>query len=177
MGIIPYLFAAVFVIVGTTMAIRTVWGLLTGGPRARDRPGAPYLYDRLYYLIFLAALIGWWTAMLSFFGVTANTAPAGFLVGWGVMAVGMGSLFLFKQNMMVDGSRYLASHGFWLFRFFHAMQARQFERQPVFMRKLVAVVFLIAGIGVLAFNFGHLNEVPANVEAGAVALATMHLPF
>lgn len=177
MGIMPYLFVAIFVAVGTGMAVRIVWGLLTGGPRAKDRPGAPFLYDRLYYLMFLVALVGWWIAMLSFFGSTTRAAPSGFLIGWGILAIGMGSLFLFRQKMMVDGARYLATHGFPLFRIFHAMQAGQFDRQPAFMRKLVAVVFLITGVGVLVFNIGQINQVPGDVEAGAVAIATMRLPF
>ncbi len=177
-GFGPFLLiAALFVIVGVGMAISTVWGLVTGGPRAKDRPGAPFLYDRLYYLNLLVVLAGWWIAMLSFFGATANAAPDGFLIGWGIMAVATSPMLLFREKMMMDGSQYLAAHGFPLFRFLHAMRVQQFERQPVFLRKLVAVIFLIVGIGVLAFNLPQIARVPEEVRSGAegIVLSFAHL--
>lgn len=56
---------SVFVATGLGMAINIAWGLITGGPRARTEPGQPYLYDRLYYFLFLIMLMGWTIGLLS----------------------------------------------------------------------------------------------------------------
>ncbi len=166
-----------FVTVGIGMAVNVLWNLLTGGPRAKTRPGAPYLYDRQFYLVFLVVLVGWWVALLSFFGMPSEASPGSFMIGWGIMAVGMGSLYLFKGDMMIEGSRYLASHGFTMFRFFYALQDAQLTRQSPFFRKLIGGIFLAAGIGALLFNFQNFRHLPDDVAGGAeqVVMFLTHL--
>jgi hypothetical protein len=170
------LFALVFVIVGVAMTINIIWGLASGGPRAKELPGAPYIYDRLYYLLFGLGLVGWWIGILSFFGITED-ATSSFMIGWGIGAIGMGTWFWLRGDMMVEGATYLSTHGFWLFRFFHAMQGRQFAQLPPVMRRLMAVAFIVAGIGVLAFNLPQIGCVPADMATGVdnIVMALMRL--
>ena len=167
-GLMLILFGGVFVAVGLFMWINTLWGLLTGGPRDRTKMGQPYIFDRTYYLLFLVLIIGWTAALLSMLTIGTNgetRAAAGFMVGWGVMAIAMGVLLVLRNDMMLDGNRYLSKNGFTLIRPFHAMQARSVERQAS-ARKIVAPLFIIVGIGVLAFNLPHFAEVPGLVTAG-----------
>jgi uncharacterized membrane protein YidH (DUF202 family) len=170
------LFALAFVIVGFAMTINIVWGLLSSGPRAKALPGAPYIYDRLYYLLFGLGLVGWWIGILSFFGITED-AMSSFMIGWGIGAIGMGAWLWLRGDMMVEGAAYLATHGFWLFRFFHAMQGRQFAQVPPVMRRLMAVAFMAAGIGVVAFNLPQIGRVPADMATGVdnIVMSLMHL--
>lgn len=164
--------AAVFLVVGLVAAANILWGLVTGGPRDRQKPGAPYLYDRMYYLLSVLVATGWWLAMLSVPAQMANGLTAkdpvfdGFLVGWGIMAVGIGALFALRRDMMHDGSSYLAKHGFVLFRFFHAAQLRQVDRMNAGLTFL-PWIFLIAGTGVLLFNITKLTEAVMQSMEGA----------
>ncbi len=161
------LVAALFVLVGCGMFISIVLGLLTGGPRARDRPGAPFLYDRLYYLLFLVVWIGWSSGFLAFLSEDSeNIAASGFFLGWGVLAVGMSGLFLLRGDMMLKGAQYQAKHGFWLSRLYYGMQAAQIERQSAALRKFIAIVFGIAGVGAIVFSLPHLPAALQQVEAG-----------
>lgn len=171
------LIAIVFVTVGVGMTINIVWGLVTGGPRAKTLPGAPYLYDRLYYLLFGFGLVGWWIAIFSFFGIS-EASVSSFMIGWGIGAIPMGLLLWLRGDMLIDGATYLSAYGFWLFRFFHASQGRQFGRIPRALRKLMAAVFFIAGIGVLAFNLPQIGRVPGDVASGAhwIAMSLVHRP-
>ena len=169
------LFFGLFVVVGTGMWINTVWGLLTGGPRDRTRPGQPHIYDRLYYGLFLAGLVGWTMALLSFLAPVASGRMdqiSGFMIGWGIMAVSMGLLFWLRGEMMLNGSKYLSRHGFILWRLFHAMQVRQRERQPMAW-KYMPLIFMVVGVGVLLFNLPHIAEVPGQVATGARVLLDM----
>lgn len=162
---------ALFLVVGVSMWVTLVWGLVTGGPRAGNEPGAPYLYDRIYYMLFLLATIGWSVALLCFDSDELNDgAPAGFLVGWGILAIGMGALFVFRSDMMLRGSLYQAKHGFWLSRFFHSMQAAQMERQGSAIRKGVGGIFLLLGLGVTALNVQHIPDAFEGAWRGAIHL-------
>ena len=159
-----------FVVVGVFMFVNIAWGLLTGGPRAFKEPGSPYFYDRFYYLLFLIAMIGWTFALLSFSsGVETGEAGFGFLLGWGVCAIGIGSVFFLRGQMMLRGARYLADNGFWPFRLFHRMQAMQFERQPIVL-KWVPVVFIVMGVGVILFSLFHLPAAFSELQAGTQIL-------
>lgn len=163
------LFGGLFVVVGVCTWISILWGLLTGGPRDRDKMGQPYLYDRLYYLLFLVGIIGWSTALLSVLtagGAGETRAVSGFMVGWGIGAIGMGCLLLLRGDMMLNGFQYRARHGFVLIRLFYKMQLRSLERQSGIW-KIVAPIFILAGIGVLIFNLPHIAEVPGMVVGGA----------
>lgn len=160
------LIGGLFVVTGVSMALSILWGLLGGGPRDRSQPGQPHLYDRSYYVLMLVVLAGWSTALLSLDqGVLTKAAPDGFLVGWGVMAIGMGLLYLLRFDMIVRAAHHRAMNGFILLRPFHAMRARRFDRQAGVM-KIIPPVFLVVGLGVLAFNLAHLAAVPGEVEAG-----------
>ncbi len=160
-----------FFIVGTGMFCNTMWGLLTGGPRALALPGAPYLYDRVYYLLQLILFLGWAGALLAFIPMTGKPVDgSGFMVGWGVCAIGISTLFLTRGTMMTNGMKYQAEHGFWLWRFFNGMQSAQFQRQPPMMRKIIAIIFLIVGTGVLIFNIPHLPTALAQMQAGAATI-------
>lgn len=162
-----------FIVVGVGTFVRLVWGLITGGPRALQDPGAPYLYDRVYYLVFLVAWFGWSFSLLSFADLASNIATAdtlkseaGFLIGWGICAIGMGSLFLLRGDMMVKAARYRATYGFWLWRFFNALQAQQLERQRPAFRKFVAGFFVVVGVVILAVNIINLPEGIRQAQAG-----------
>ena len=172
---LPFLlFFGLFLVVGAFTWINILWGLLTGGPRDRTKMGQPYLYDRLYYLLMLVLLTGWTIALMSFDqagAVNRQTAPSGFLVGWGIMAIGMGLFYPLRIDMMVNGAEYLSKHGFVLLRPFHAMTVRQFGRQrQSLVLKIVPVVFTVAGVAVLAFNLSHVAEVPGQMMQGARTL-------
>jgi hypothetical protein len=170
----PMVIATVFLVAGLTMTVQTVWGLLTGGPRDRQKPGAPQLYDRSYYLLFAVGLIGWWIAMLS---IPAQMAAGpnskdpdltGFLVGWAIGAIGMGALFGLRRDVMTSGARYLARHGFGPFRFFHAMQARQFDRmEGNRLLSFIPLIFGSAGIVILIFQATKVPAALAQASAGA----------
>ena len=165
------LIGGLFLAVGIGMAVNILWGLLTGGPRDRSQPDQPRLYDRAYYLLMLFVLAGWSVALLSFDQGAVTQAPDGFLVGWGIMAIGLGLLYLLRLDMMTRASKYLSQHGFVLFRPYHGMRHRQLERQRgSVITKIVPVVFMVLGLGVLAFNMPYLAEIPAQVEAGASML-------
>jgi hypothetical protein len=168
------LFFGLFVVVGTFMWINILWGLLTGGPRDRTKMGQPYLYDRLYYLLMLVLLTGWTIAFLSFGepgALNSKAAPSGFLIGWGIMAIGIGLFYPLRLEMMLNGAEYLANHGLVLLRPFHAMTVRSFQRQRQSpMLKIMPIVFAVVGVGVLAFNLSHIAEVPGQVMQGAQAL-------
>ncbi len=166
------LFGGLFLVVGIGMWANIVWGLLTGGPRDREKPDQPFLFDRLYYLLFLVGLIGWSTALLSVpaasEGGEARTVTA-FMIGWGIGAIAMGFLLLLRGEMMLNGRRYLSRHGFVLFRLFQQMQLRSLERQT-WAWKIIAPIFILVGIGVLIFNLPHLTDVPGQVIRGAQIL-------
>ena len=169
------LFFGLFVVVGAGMWISLPWNLLTGGPRDRTKPGQPYVYDRLYYLLLLIGLIGWSVALLSILvPITRGRTDdvSGFLAGWGIMAVGMGLLFRLRREMMLSGARYLSKHGFILWRPYYAMQVKQRERQPLAW-KYMPLAFLVIGIGVLIFTLPHVTEVPGQVTAGAAIVRDM----
>ena len=160
---------ALFTVVGAGLWIGILWNLLTGGPRDLAQPGQPYLYDRLYYLLFLVGLVGWTIGLLSFLAPIASGRTdevSGFMVGWGIMAIGMGLLFRLRGEMMLKGAKYLSKHGFILWRPFYAMHVRQREQQPM-VWKYMPLIFPIVGIGVLLFSLPHLAEVPGQVAAGA----------
>lgn len=160
-----------FVVVGISTFVTIAWGLLTGGPRALNQSGSPYLYDRLYYLIWLVAMVAWAGGLLSFVGITAGeTEPWGFMLCWAIGAIGMGSLFLLRGEMMIKGARYLADNGFWLMRWYNRMQARQLERQNPLVRKLIPFVFLIAGTVALVVCIPHITEALAEARAGAMTI-------
>ncbi len=160
-----------FFVVGIGAACNIIWGLLTGGPRALTLPGAPYLYDRVYYCLQLVAFLGWTGALLAFVPLTADRDDgSGFMIGWGVGAIGIAALFLTRATMMIKAMKYRAEHGFWLSRFFNRMQAVQFERQPAWMRQFIAVIFLIAGTGILIFNLPHLPAGLTQMRAGATTI-------
>ena len=160
-----------FIVVGVGMFVNIAWGLLTGGPRAFKEPGAPYLYDRFYYMLFLVAMIGWSFALLSFSsGIETGEAGFGFLLGWGICAIGIGGVFLFRADMMFRGARYLAENGLWPLRIFHRMQIMQFERQPAIVLKLVPLVFVVAGIGVILFSLFHLPAAFSDFKSGTQTL-------
>ena len=160
-----------FIVVGIGTFVTIAGGLLTGGPRALNQPGSPHLYDRLYYLIWLVAMTGWAGGLLSFAGIRAGeTELWGFVLGWAICAVGMGSLFLLRGDMMIKGARYLAENGVWLTRWHNRMQVRQLERQNPFVRKLIPFIFLIAGTVALAISFPHIAEAVADVRAGAMTI-------
>jgi len=160
-----------FVVVGVVMFANIGWGLLSGGPRALKEPGAPYLYDRFYYLLFLFAMIGWTFALLSFSsGIETGNAGFGFLLGWGICAIGMGSIFLLRRNMMLRGARYLAANGFGPFRIFHRMQVMQFERQPAIVLKLMPIVFMVIGIATTIFCLFHLPAAVSDLKTGTQIL-------
>ena len=160
-----------FIVVGISMFVNIAWGLLTGGPRAFREPGAPYLYDRFYYLLFLVAMIGWTFALLSFSsGIETGEEGFGFLLGWGVCAIGIGGVFFLRGDMMLRGARSLADNGFWPFRIFHRMQVMQFERQSSIVLKLVPVVFVVVGIGVILFSLFHIPAALSDVKTGTQIL-------
>ena len=165
--LIPLLFIAV----GIGMFFSIMWGLISGGPRARTQPGAPYLYDRFYYLLWLVAAIGWAASLLAFIAEgSSGIEPWGFLLGWAIGAVGMGSLFLLRGDMMIKGARYLADNGFLLSRWYNRMQLRQLDRQNGLVRKLLPIVFLIAGSVALVASVLHGNEALAEIKAGAATI-------
>ena len=130
---------------------RRLWGLLTGGPRDRTKPGRPFLYDRLYYLLMLILLTGWTVSLISSDSpgvLSSETAPSGFLVGWGIMAIGIGLFYPLRFDMMIGGAEYLSKHGFILMRPFHAMTVRSFYRQrQSWVLKIMPIVFAIIGVG------------------------------
>lgn len=168
------LFGGLFVVVGVGMWIHILRGLLTGGPRDRDEATQPFLYDRLYYLLFLVGLIGWSTALLSILPaqeVGETRAVPGFMAGWGIGAIGIGCLLLLRGDMMLNGFRYNSRHGFVLFRLFYQLQLRSLERQAG-LWKIIAPIFILAGIGVLVFNLPHWADVPGLVVRGARILVT-----
>jgi hypothetical protein len=167
--IVLFAMGSLFCVVGAGMAINIAWGLITGGPRAWTEPSQPYLYDRLYYCLFLVGLVGWVIAMLSFVSIIEGAPEAGFLIGWGIGAIGMGLLFRLRGKMMTTGARYLSSHGFVLLRPFHFMQARQLEYQPM-MLTWVPFLFVVAGTGVLIFNLPRLPEAMDQAHAGTLKL-------
>lgn len=165
------LIGGLFLAVGLGMAINILLGLLTGGPRDRSQPNRPRLYDRAYYLLMLFVLAGWSVALLSFDHETLTQTPDGFLVGWGIMAIGLGLLYLLRLDMMTTASKYLSQQGFVLFRPYHSMRHRQLERQRgSVIVKIVPVLFMVLGMGVLAFYLPHLAEMPTLVEAGVSIL-------
>ncbi len=170
----PMVIAAIFLVAGLTMTVQTVWGFLTGGPRDRQKPGTPQLYDRVYYSLFGLGLIGWWIALLSIPGQMADgLGPkdpvfSGFLVGWAIGAIGMGALFGLRRDMMMSGARYLARHGFAPFRFFHTMQARQFDRMEANpLLSFLPLIFAVAGIGILIFEGTKVPAALTQALAGA----------
>ncbi len=165
------LFFGLFVVVGMGMWVNIIWGLLTGGPRDRSKPGQPFLYDRVYYLLFLFMISGWSFGLLSF-GKVEPTDASGFMIGWGVTAIGIALIFLMRRDMMLQGARYLAREGFVLLRPFHFLQAIQLERieQQGLVLRFVPMIFLVAGVGVLLFNLLHLPQAIGQAEAGASAL-------
>ena len=168
------LIPALFFVVGMATACNILWGLLTGGPRALQAPGAPYLYDRVYYLIFLVVLVGWSGALLAFVAEAGTpTDGAGFTLGWGILAIGMGTLFLTKADMMLKGAQYRAKNGFWLWRFHYALQARQWERQSPIVRKLLGGVFVVAGIGATLYSLPHLPLALSEMAMGATRLISI----
>lgn len=161
---------ALFLVVGLATTGQILLGLVTGGPRARLKPGTPYLYDRVFYVLFAIAITGWWMAMLSFAGELSGPVDmdsvSGFMTGWGIGAIGMGLLIWLRGNMLLEGARYLSRHGFLPFRLFHLMQVRQFEYAPV-VRKIIPVVFIAAGIVALAVNITKLPLALAQASTGA----------
>jgi hypothetical protein len=160
-----------FIVVGVGMFVSIAWGLVTGGPRAFKAPGAPYLYDRSYYMLFLVVMIGWAFALLSISSaVETGEAGYGFLLGWGICAIGIGGVFLLRRDMMLRGARYLADNGFWPFRLFHRMQVMQLERQPAIVLKLVPIVFVIVGVGVILFSLFHLQAAFSDFKTGTQIL-------
>jgi hypothetical protein len=162
-GFFPYV-AVVFLAFGLLKTSEILWGLIMGGPRNRSKPGAPYLFDRVYYLLFAVGMTSWWICLLAF-AVGVSTGDTDrlvtvFMVGWAIGAIAMGLLFGLRGDMWVEGSRYLAKHGFPPFRVFHALQARQFDRVPI-ARKLIPIVFPLMGLVALAINF---SKVPMALE-------------
>ncbi len=168
------LIPALFVFVGVGMFINITWGLLTGGPRAMNAPGAPYLYDRFYYLLFFVVLIGWSGFLLSILSIVASgkdhVSDTSFIVGWGICAIGMGGILVLRSDMMMRGARYFSEHGFWWTRFYYRMQLRQYDRQPVFLRPLLGGIFIVVGIGVVAFNITHIPDAFHEAVVGAQTL-------
>jgi hypothetical protein len=167
--IVIFAMGIVFVIVGLGMAVNIAWGLIAGGPRDKMEPGQPRLYDRFYYLLFLLMLSGWAFGLLSFGSPQTVENPAGFMIGWGVCAIGIALIFLLRGKMMLRGATYLARHGFILWRPFYAMQAYQLSRQPLVV-KFVPYAFLVAGSVVLIFQAPHFMEGLDQARAGAVSL-------
>ncbi len=166
------LFPAAFVVTGIAGWLNVLWGLITGGPRALQAPGAPYLFDRVYYLLYGIGLFGWSFGLLSF-PTISGSAPhpeAGFLIGWGIAAMGMGLWLILRGDMVIDAARYRAEHGFWLFRGFHSANVNRLERWNPTFRKLFAGMFMVIGAGVLAFNLPHLAEAVSQAGAGLAAL-------
>ncbi len=164
------LIPALFVVVGVGSWLNILWGLVTGGPRALQESGAPYLFDRPYYLMGLLAVAGWTIALLSALAEVGNPLMfEGFLTGWSLLAIGVGLLFLLRLDMRLRGTRYLAEHGFWLFRPFHAMQVRQFNRQT-WVIKIVPWIFLVIGACTLIFSLTHITEAWRQTAAGARVL-------
>ncbi len=160
-----------FVVVGIATFAAIVWGLVTGGPRAWKQPGAPYLYDRVYYLIWLVTLCGWSGALLASASETTRGPEVwGFLLGWSVLAIGMASLFMTRMGMMIKGARYLGEHGFWAMRWYNRMQANQFSRVNAKIGKLFPLPFLIAGVVALVVSLAHLTEAITDIRAGAMAI-------
>ena len=173
---LPFLLiGGLFVLVGVGMWISVPWNLVTGGPRDRTKPGQPYVYDRLYYLLLLVGLVGWSVALLSFLATLASGridslgSLSGFMVGWGIMAIAMGTLYALRLDMMEKASEYLSKNGFILFRLFHIMRLRQFQRQRA-VWKIISPIFIVAGIGVSAFYLPHIGDVPRQVTTGAQIL-------
>ncbi len=169
------LFFGLFTVVGTGMWINTLWGLLTGGPRDHTKPGHPHVYDRLYYVLFLAGLIGWTMALLSFLAPVSSGKMdeiSGFMIGWGIMAVSMGLLMRLRGEMMLNGAKYLSKHGFIAWRIFYAMHVRQREQQPMAW-KYIPLLFPIVGVGVLLFFLPHWAEVPGQMATGTKVLLAM----
>lgn len=157
-----------FVVVGVCMWIYVISGLITGGPRALHEPGAPYLYDRLYYLLYGIGMVGWTWGMLSFVSLGNDSSPTGFMLGWGIGAVAMGSLFLLRGDMFIRAAQYRAKYGNWLVRLFY--QKQDFSRVSPIMCKLFAFLFIIAGTGVLAFNLPHLGQAVVDAQTGMARL-------
>lgn len=162
---------ALFLIVGVSMFINITWGLVTGGPRAFQEPGAPYLYSRGYYLLFLFTLVGWSGALIGVVSeINSDRVGYSFILGWGICAIGMGSLLSFWRPMMLSGSRYLSVHGIWLFRLFHHMQAGQLMRlddRSMPVMKFLPGIFIVAGIGAVIFSLFHLPSAVDEILAGA----------
>lgn len=162
-----------FAVVWSGMAINVVWGLLTGGPRARTEPGRPYLYDRLYYFLFLVLIIGALLAFLSSLGKGEDGSRAGFFISGGICFTAFGLIFWLRRKMMKAGSAYLAKHGFILFRPYHFMMVRNFELYPLGLPgyiKDVSRVLVVVGVGVLVFNLLHVPEAVDQVRAGTLEL-------
>lgn len=95
------------------------------------------------------------------------------MIGWGIMAIAIGLIFSIRLKMMKDGSVYLARHGFILFRPYHYILVQNFklfsESLPGYLKNM-ALVFVAAGIGVIAFNLMHLPDVLEQTRAGVVRL-------
>jgi hypothetical protein len=163
-----------FVIVGAGMWLNVLWGLLSGGPKAITEPGAPYLYDRLYFMLWLLATIGWTMSLLSALAGFSQRENAvrfeGFLFGWSLLAIGMSLIFHLRLHMMLHAARYLAVHGFWLFRPLHWIQLRQFDHEKNLVLKFVPFIFLIVGTAVLLFSLLHVGEAWRQTVAGAQIL-------
>lgn len=141
-----------FIAIGCFMLVRAVWGLLTGGPRAVQAPGAPYLYDRLYWLLNLVMLIGWTGFAVCFLaGIAGGMTGDNMLIFmcWAICAIGIGLMFLLRGEMMLDGQRYLARHGFYLWRWGRSLQVARMEQQAAWLRNLVAGVFVVIGVVIL----------------------------
>lgn len=167
--LILLLFNGVFVVAGIAMFISVAWGLVTGGPRAIMEPGQPRLYDRTYYLLFLLMFSGWAFGLLSFNQPQTVENPAGFMIGWGICAIGIALIFLLRFDMMKRGAIYLAQYGFILWRPFHAMHADQLSRQPL-MLKFLPYIFLVAGCAALIFQVPHFVEGVEQARAGVISL-------
>jgi hypothetical protein len=162
---------ALFLIVGVGIFINITWGLVTGGPRAFQEPGAPYLYSRGYYLLFLFTLVGWSGALIGVVSeINSDRVGYSFILGWGICAIGMGSLLSFWRPMMLRGSRYLSVHGIWLFRFFHHAQVGQLmrlENPPTQALKFLPFLFISAGTIAVVISLFHLPSAIGEVGAGA----------
>lgn len=172
-GLWPFVVMGVlFVVVGVSTFIKIVLGLLTGGPRALQLPGAPRLYDCVYYLLHLVGLTGWAFGLMSFFHGVEGGGVSGFMIGWGVCAVGIGSLFVLRGDMIAKAMAYKAEHGFWLWRFFYRQQAERMRAMGWF-QKALGGVFVVIGIGVLIFNVPYLPAAIAEFRANLKDIAAV----
>jgi hypothetical protein len=163
---------AVFIVAGLGTFINIVWGLLTGGPRATQLPGQPRLYDRVYYLLFLAGWSGWCFALLSL--------PDGFIVGWGIGAIGMGVLYLLRGDMIVKAMEYKAEHGIGPWRFLYRTNINRLHERHA-SQKIIAVIFIVAGTIVLFVNAAHvpaaLADFYGNIQLVTDIVTKFLLPF